>query len=68
MFKMIKAFFSWCEKEEYIKDNIAKKVETPNIPKRILKGFTNQEVDKMIKAFTYKNYLETRNKAILNAQ
>jgi integrase/recombinase XerD len=25
MFKMIKAFFSWCEKEEYIKENIIAK-------------------------------------------
>ncbi|WP_445506382.1 phage integrase SAM-like domain-containing protein [Niallia sp. 03190] len=25
MLKMIKAFFSWCEKEEYLKENIAKK-------------------------------------------
>ncbi|TCN25512.1 tyrosine-type recombinase/integrase [Mesobacillus foraminis] len=65
MFKMIKAFFSWCEKEEYIKENIAKKVETPKLPKKILKGFTIQEVDKMINSFTYKNYFEARNKAII---
>jgi integrase/recombinase XerD len=65
MFKMIAAFFSWCEKEEYLKENIAKKVETPKVPKKILKGFTPQDVQAMISAFTYKNYIDARNKAII---
>ncbi|HZG59895.1 MAG TPA: tyrosine-type recombinase/integrase [Anoxybacillus sp.] len=65
MFKMIKAFFSWCEKEEYLKENIAKKVETPKIPKKVLKGFTTKEVAEMINSFSYKNYFEARNKAII---
>lgn len=65
MFKIIRAFFSWCEKEEYLKENIASKVDTPNVPKKILKGFTGKEVQAMIDAFTYKTYLEARNKAII---
>lgn len=65
MFKIIRAFFSWCEKEEYLNVNIASKVETPNIPKKILKGFTVKEVQLMVEAFTYKTYLEARNKAII---
>ncbi|PKG22360.1 tyrosine-type recombinase/integrase [Niallia nealsonii] len=65
MFKMIKAFFSWCEREGYIKENIAKKVETPKLPKKVLKGFTVDDVQAMIDAFSYKNYLEARNKAII---
>lgn len=65
MFKMIKAFFSWCEKEEYLKENVAKKVETPKVPKKVLKGFTVEEVQAMINAFSFKNYLEARNKAII---
>lgn len=65
MFKMIRAFFSWCEQEEYLKDNIAKKVEIPKVPIKILNGFTVKEVQTMIDVFTYKNYLETRNKAII---
>jgi integrase/recombinase XerD len=64
MFKMIKAFFSWVEQEEYLKENIAKKVELPKVPKIVLKGFTNKEVKAMIDAFSYKSYLEVRNKAI----
>ncbi|MGG1398971.1 tyrosine-type recombinase/integrase [Bacillus salipaludis] len=65
MFKMIKAFFSWCQKEEYLEENIATKVELPKVPIKILNGFTVKEVQIMIDAFSYKNYLETRNKAII---
>ncbi|MFB7302017.1 tyrosine-type recombinase/integrase [Heyndrickxia sporothermodurans] len=65
MFKMIKAFFSWCEKEEYLKENIASKVELPKVPITVLNGFTVKEVQSMIDAFSFKNYLETRNKAII---
>jgi integrase/recombinase XerD len=65
MFKMIKAFFAWCEKEEYIENNIATKVETPKVPKKVLTGFTEAEVQGMIESFTFRNYLEARNKAII---
>lgn len=65
MMKMVKAFFSWCEKEEYLEENIAKKVELPRVPKKILKGFTTEEVTKMIHSFSCQNYFEARNKAII---
>lgn len=65
MFKMIKAFFNWCESEGYLPVNIAKKVEVPKVPKKILKGFTKKEVMNMIESFSYNDYLETRNKAII---
>ncbi len=65
MFKMIKAFFSWCENEGYIDENIAKKVEVPKVPQKVLNGFETKEVRDMIEAFSFNNYLETRNKAII---
>lgn len=65
MFKVIRAFFSWCVREGYLDENIAKKVDLPKQPKKVLKGFSTHEVDQMINAFTYKTYLETRNKAIV---
>ena len=40
-------------------------MELPKIPKKLLKGFTIQEVSAMIDAFSYKNYIEARNKAIV---
>ncbi|WP_226087452.1 tyrosine-type recombinase/integrase [Mesobacillus sp. S13] len=65
MFKMIKAFFNWCEREGYIKDNFAQKIILPKIPKKILKGFTTKEIQLMIDVFTYGDYFEARNKAII---
>ncbi|MEH6937689.1 tyrosine-type recombinase/integrase [Bacillus sp. JJ664] len=65
MFKLISAFYSWCVKEEYIEKNIASKVDLPRVPQKVLKGFTIEEVQAMVEAFTYKNYLEARNKTII---
>lgn len=65
MYKMIAAFFSWCEKEEYMSENVAKKVDMPKLPKKVLNGFTMEEVHAMINSFSYKTYLEARNKAII---
>ncbi len=65
MFKVIRAFFSWCVREEYLNENIAKKVDLPKQPKKVLKGFTVIEVDRMINSFTYKTYFEARNKAMI---
>nr|WP_154749587.1 tyrosine-type recombinase/integrase [Planomicrobium sp. YIM 101495] len=65
MFKMIASFFNWCEKEEYLSENIAKKVELPKVPEKVLNGFTLEEVHAMINSFSYKTYLEARNKAII---
>jgi len=65
MFKMIKAFFNWCVEEGYLKENISSKVELPKVPKAVLEGFTINEVKAMIDAFSYKKYLEARNKAII---
>ncbi|PEL13770.1 tyrosine-type recombinase/integrase [Bacillus sp. AFS017336] len=65
MLKLIRAFYSWCVREEYIEKNIASKVELPRVPKKVLKGFTLKEVQSMVEAFSYKTYLEARNKAIV---
>lgn len=65
MFRMIKAFFSWCETQGYIQENIAKEVTLPKVPKKVINGFTSDEVQAMINAFSYKTYIECRNKAII---
>ncbi|MBD8006259.1 tyrosine-type recombinase/integrase [Bacillus norwichensis] len=65
MFKVIRAFFNWCVREEYLDENIAKKVDLPKQPKKVLKGFSTDEVDQMINSFSYKNYFEARNKAMI---
>lgn len=62
MFQMIRAFYSWCVKEEYIEKNIAIKVELPRVPQKVLKGFTIEEVQSMVDAYSFKTYLVARNK------
>lgn len=64
-FKAVNAFFNWCVGEEYIKRNPMDRVERPKQPKLMLKGFTDDEVKKMIDSFSTKTYLEARNKAII---
>lgn len=63
--KMIKAFFNWCVREGYLKENLMNNVEHPKLPKKILKTFTVEEVQSMINSFSFKGYIETRNKAII---
>ncbi|WP_246602607.1 tyrosine-type recombinase/integrase [Sporosarcina aquimarina] len=63
--KLISAFFNWCIKEEYIEDNPMRKVDRPKVQKKVLEGFTQEEVAKMISSFSYKNFYECRNKSIV---
>lgn len=63
---MIKAFFNWCEREGYIKENVTNKIVLPKVPKKILKGFTTKEIQSMIEVFTYSTFIEARNKAIIS--
>lgn len=42
-----------------------RKVEIPKVPKKILEGFTTEEVFRMIQAFDYSSHQEARNKAII---
>ncbi|MEH7548904.1 tyrosine-type recombinase/integrase [Neobacillus vireti] len=66
IFKIVKAFFSWCKKEGYIEENIPLNVELPKVPKNVLNGFTVKEVQTMIDAFSFKNYIEARDKALIS--
>ncbi|MYL33245.1 tyrosine-type recombinase/integrase [Pontibacillus yanchengensis] len=65
MAKMVKAFFNWCVEEEYLVESPMKKVALPQVPKRVKDGLSIEDVQAMIDCFTFKTYLEARNKAIL---
>jgi len=65
MAKMVKAFFNWCVKEEYLIESPMTKVELPRVPKLVLNGFMIEEVTAMINSFTYEDYISTRNKAMI---
>ena len=63
--KNIRAFFKYCYKEEYINRNIALKVEWQREKRTVIKTFNDEEVQGMLGVYTYKNYLEIRNKCIM---
>ncbi|WP_251667983.1 tyrosine-type recombinase/integrase [Sporosarcina sp. NCCP-2331] len=63
--KLISAFFNWCIKEEYIEDNPMRKVDRPKVQKKVLEGFTQNEVAKMVSSYSYQDFYECRNKAIV---
>ena len=63
--KQVIAFFNWCVKEEYLQENPMDKVTLPKVPKKLVEGFTPDEVQRMIDVWSNKDYLECRNKAII---
>ena len=63
--KQIKAFFNWCVKENYLTANPMDKVNLPKVRKKTLESFTSDEVYELMSCFSYKNYIETRNKLIV---
>ncbi|MCP3026025.1 tyrosine-type recombinase/integrase [Halobacillus sp. A5] len=65
MAKNVKAFLNWCISEEYLNENPMTKVALPKVPKKVVEGFTYEDVNAMINAFSTKTMLEARNKAII---
>lgn len=63
--KVLSAFFNWCVKEEYLTESPMNGVEYPKAQVKMLEGYSTDEVVKMIEAFSFKDYLECRNKAII---
>ncbi|WP_231619423.1 tyrosine-type recombinase/integrase [Fictibacillus sp. 5RED26] len=64
--KLIKAFFNWCVKDEgYLSVNPMDRVEIPKVAKKVKQGLSVDEIQAMIDSFSYKSYLEARNKAII---
>lgn len=66
--KYLRGFFKYCVTEEYIseKQNITKKVGWLRQKKTIINTFNDKEVQKMLKVWDYKNFYNTRNKAIIS--
>lgn len=63
--KNMSMFFNYLQDEEYIKDNLVKKVRWQKEEKVIIKSFNDKEVGRMLKAFSYSTYLEARNRCII---
>ena len=63
--KTVRSFFNYCVGEEYIAENPAHKVKWIKEPKVLINTFTDEEIVRMLKVLPNKNYLNTRNNAIL---
>lgn len=66
--KVLKTFFTYCQKEEYIIKNPLEKINFSKEEKRVIEIFNDKEVSKMLIVYDFSNYLNARNKAILATQ
>ncbi|MCM1992535.1 tyrosine-type recombinase/integrase [Oceanirhabdus seepicola] len=63
--KNIRAYFRFCEEEEYIEKNPVSKVKWQKEGKTIINTFNQEEIINMLNAFKFKTYLEARNKMMI---
>lgn len=63
--KSLRSFYNYLLQEEYISNNIMKRIRLLKEDKEIIKTFTDNEVSRMLNVYTFKNYLNARNKVIL---
>lgn len=68
LIKSLRAFFKYLEAEEYVHKSIMTKVKLLREDKEVIQTFTAEEVTRMIEAYSFKNYLNARNKVILVRQ
>lgn len=63
--KVVRSFFNYSVDEGYINENPAIKVRWIKEPIVLITTFTDEEIVKMLKVLPNKNFLDTRNNAIL---
>lgn len=62
--KTIKAFFVYCEKENYC-INISSRIKLLKEPKTIIETFTDNEVKRLLNYYNTSTFLQIRNKTVL---
>lgn len=65
LIKCFRAFFSYCEDEDYIKVNPMNKVKFQKQPITLISTFTDNEVRDMISFYGGRKFLDVRNKLIM---
>jgi len=65
LLKTYRAFFKYLVNEEYLSVNPVLKVSWMKEPKTVIKTFSDDEVRKMLEAFSESDYMGMRNKAII---
>ncbi|KAA9018056.1 tyrosine-type recombinase/integrase [Niallia endozanthoxylica] len=63
--KSLRSFYNYLVQEEYISNNIMKRIRLLKEDKEVIKTFTDMEVSRMLNVYNFKNYLNARNKVIL---
>lgn len=63
--KTFRAFFKYCTGEGYITENPSLRVNWIREPKVIINTFTDEEVIRMMSAYSFTDYLSARNRTIL---
>lgn len=63
--KNLRAYYKYCQGEQYVTNNIMQKVDWLKEEKVVIKTFEDDEVMKMLNAYNFTDYLNTRNKTIL---
>ena len=63
--KCIRAFFKYCNEQEYISSNPALKVPWQKEGTVLIQTFTDEEVRRLLTAFDYSSYLQARNRLII---
>lgn len=63
--KSLRAYFKYAVQEGYIEQNPAEKVSWQREGKVLIQTFTDSEVERLLNAFNFSNYLSARNRLIL---
>ena len=65
LLKVVKTFFGYCKREEYMKIDPALKVKKMKQPKRKIITFSEKEIKSLLNYFKGMDFISIRNKAIL---
>lgn len=63
--KSVRAFFNYLVKEQYISTNPMNRIKFLKEDREVIHTFTEKEVARLLSVYSFKNYLEARNKLII---
>lgn len=63
--KTIGIFLEFCIREDYLTENVERKIKLQKEPIKLIETFTNEEVIKMVRYFHGSRFLDVRNKLIM---
>ncbi|MBN1691320.1 MAG: tyrosine-type recombinase/integrase [Dehalococcoidia bacterium] len=64
-FRTLRVFFNWCESERYLTQNPIARMKAPELPKKLIEIYTDDEIRSMINSQSRDSFIGNRNKAII---